>query len=491
MTHPQPRPPYGRSAIARLGVAALAAGVIAWTTAAGAALPTEGYADLVEKISPAVVFISSTHTAPDRHGMNGDQQDEPNPFPPGSPFGEFFKHFQEQAPRQPGPMTALGSGFLIDSVGDIVTNNHVIDGADTVKVKLQDGREFDAKVVGTDTQTDLALLKVEFDEPLPAVAFGDSDTLRVGDVVLAVGNPFGLGGTVTAGIVSARNRNISAGPYDDFIQTDAAINRGNSGGPLFNTQGQVVGVNTAIYSPNGGSVGIGFALPSNLVKDVVAQLQDHGSVSRGWLGVKVQAITPDIAKAVGLDEAKGALVTDVTAKSPAEAAGIKQGDVIVGFAGKPVTSMRELPRLVAGTRAGSDAKVELWRDGQKKTVTATIADLKPETVAARADDRATPGGTASKTLGADLAALDDDAKAQLNLPEDTTGVVVTAVDPDGRAAAVGLRPGDVIRKVGLTAVATPADVNEALAKAEQNNAVLLLIDRGGEELFVGLKLSGA
>lgn len=301
----------GRHAV-KLGTAALATGMIIWTTAAMAALPSEGYADLVDKVSPAVVFISSTHKASESDMSMRGPGDAPFQIPPGSPFEKFFKRFQEQTPRQQGPMTALGSGFIIDPQGDIVTNNHVVDGASKVQVKLQDGQEFDAKVVGTDPQTDLALLKIKADKPLPFVTFGDSAKLRVGAVVLAVGNPFGLGGTVTAGIVSARNRDINAGPYDDFIQTDASINRGNSGGPLFNTKGDVVGVNTAIFSPNGGSIGIGFAIPANLAKDVVAQLENHGNVERGWLGVKIQAVSPEIAQAIGLKTDKGALISEVT-----------------------------------------------------------------------------------------------------------------------------------------------------------------------------------
>ena len=263
-----------------MGVAALAVGMIVWTTTAIAAVPGEGYADLVDKVSPAVVYISSTHTAAEtRRPWRGQERERFRPpFPPGSPFDEFFRRYQQETPDRERPVTAMGSGFIIDAGGDVVTNNHVVDGASTVKVRLQDGGEFVAKVVGTDPRTDLALLKVNTDKPLPYVSFGDSGKLRVGDVVLAVGNPFGLGGTVTAGIVSARSRDINAGPYDDFIQTDAPINPGNSGGPLFSTRGEVVGVNTAIYSPNGGSVGIGFAIPSSLAKSVVAQLKETGKV---------------------------------------------------------------------------------------------------------------------------------------------------------------------------------------------------------------------
>jgi serine protease Do len=481
-------PPREKRRTLKLGAAALATGMIVWTATAVAALPSEGYANLVEKVSPAVVYISSTIEASSpKARMRGP---EDTPFPPGSPFEKFFKRFQEQTPRQQGPMTALGSGFIINPQGDIVTNNHVIDGASKVQIRLQDGREFDAKIVGTDPKTDLALLKIKAEKPLPFVTFGDSATTRVGDVVLAVGNPFGLGGTVTAGIVSARNRDINAGPYDDFIQTDAPINRGNSGGPLFNTKGDVVGVNTAIYSPSGGSIGIGFAIPANLVKDIVAQLKDQGNVERGWLGVKIQAVSPEIAQAVGLESAKGALVSGITADSPAAKADLRQGDVILSYDGKAVKKMRNLPRLVAGTRAGETAKIELWRDGKKKTVSITIGQLKPEILASVESSQIKPTGTASQALGVHLATLDDASKAQLNLSKDTNGVVIAQVNPEGRAAAAGLKPGDVIEKIGSIVVTNLVDADAAFVKA-RSSTVLLLINRGGEELFIGVKLAKA
>jgi len=475
---------------ARLGAALLAAGTIVWTTTAMAALPSEGYADLVEKVSPAVVFISSIHQAkaPETE-MRGFGQ-FPFQFPPGSPFEDFFKRFGEQMPMQKGPMKALGSGFIIDPAGYIVTNNHVIDGANKVQVKLEDGREFTAKIVGTDAKTDLALLKIKAAKGLPYVKFGDSAKLRVGNVVLAVGNPFGLGGTVTAGIVSARNRDINAGPYDDFIQTDAAVNQGNSGGPLFDTNGDVVGVNTAIYSPNGGSVGIGFAIPANLAKSVVAQLRDHGNVERGWLGVKIQAVSPAIAQAIGLDSGMGAIIADVTPNSPAAKAGLRQGDVVLAYNGKIVKTMRDLPSMVATTRAGEVAKLDLWRGGIKTSVAVTIGQLKAEQVASASEQPVIPGSTASGFLGAHLAVLDDNTRAQLKLPDTAKGVVIAQVDPDGRAAAAGLRSGDVIEKVGSTPVASPADVDKAFAKTKQH-AVLLLVNRGGETLFVGVKRANA
>jgi len=470
-----------------LGAVTLAGGMITWTVTTSAALPSEGYANLVEKVSPAVVFVSATHLA--KTSPQSENALPESPFPPGSPLDKFFRQFQGHLSQHPKrPMIGLGSGFLIDPEGDIVTNNHVVAGADKVQVKLPNGREFDAKVVGTDPGTDLALLRIKAATPLPYVSFGDSDKLRVGDIVLAVGNPFGLGGTVTAGIVSARHRDINAGPYVDFIQTDAAINRGNSGGPLFDTEGKVVGVNTAIFSPSGGSVGIGFAIPSNIAKQVIAQIEDHGSVERGWLGVKIQTVTPAIAEAVGLGKPRGALVAEVVPQSPAAKAGLKQGDIIVGFAGKAVADMRALPRLVAAARANSTVDVEVWRKGKTERFAVAIAELKPQTMAAAESPSTQPGSAKSDALGATLATLTDQMKAQLNLPSDTRGVVITDLDPQGRAAEKGLRVGDVIERVGSQAVQAPADVTQAL-KAAKGKSALLLINRGGNELFVGLPLA--
>lgn len=469
-----------------LAVAAMAMGAIMWTGAASAALPSQGYADLVEKVSPAVVFISSFHKAQKPKAEANRPDWLPFEFGPNSPFKDFFKQFQNGRHIYRGPSTALGSGFIIDPAGYIVTNDHVIDGASKIKVKLQDGRKFTAKIVGTDKKTDLALLKISAKTELPYVKFGDSSKLRPGDVVLAVGNPFGLGGTVTAGIVSARNRDINAGPYDDYIQTDAAINRGNSGGPLFNTNGNVVGVNTAIYSPNGGSVGIGFAIPSNLVKNITGQLRDHGNVRRGWLGVKIQTVSPEIAQSLGLDAAHGALVAEVTPDSPAAKAHLRQGDVILGYEGKTIKKMRDLPSLVAATRAGTVAKLKLWRNGRKMSVSVRIGKLTPERVASAQPRPQIPGRATSKYLGAKLAALNDAARAKLNLPDDMKGVVISEVDPDGHAASAGLQPGDVIEKVGSITVRRPADVDRAFAKSNKS-AVLLLINRNGKDLFVGVK----
>ncbi|KZC97009.1 DegQ family serine endoprotease [Oceanibaculum pacificum] len=462
-------------------VAFAASGVIVWTaaTAASAQVATD-YADLAEKVTPAVVNISSTQEAKPAEG-------QPMPFaaPPGSPMEEFMKRFFEQMPQQRGgqPTTALGSGFIVDPEGYIVTNNHVIDGADKVSVKLPDGRDFDATVVGTDPQTDVALLKVKSDKALPFVSFGDSEKLRVGQAVLAVGNPFGLGGTVTAGIVSARGRDIHSGPYDDFIQTDAAINRGNSGGPMFNMDGQVVGVNSAIYSPNGGSVGIGFAIPANMVKQVVADLKTHGQVERGWLGVSIQPVTDDIAGALGMDEPKGALVASVSPDSPADKAKLKAGDVIVGYDGAAVGEVRDLPRLVAATPAGKSVEMQILRDGARRTVSTEIAKLKPQQTAAAEVKTDSVSG-----LGVTLSSLTEATRQRLDLAADATGVVITAVDPNGKAARQGLRPGDVIEKVGDIVVSKPGDVQQALSDGKRK-AALLLINRAGDKRFVAIQLA--
>lgn len=489
-------PAWRRRPATRLAVSGLAAGVFVWTTGLGtmgaqAALPAEGYADLVEQVSPAVVYISTTRKTVQMSGNEGFPFN--HPFPPGSPFEEFFKRFGERMPQSPQrqrPMTALGSGFVVSADGYVVTNNHVVENADEVNVTFADNREFDAEVVGTDPQTDLALLKLEADEPLPYVSWGNSDPLRPGDVVIAVGNPFGLGGSVTAGIVSARGRNIHAGPYDDFIQTDAAINRGNSGGPMFNTQGEVVGVNTAIYSPSGGNVGIGFAIPANMAKSVVEQLKSTGNVERGWLGVKIQKVTDDIADAVGMDRAAGALITEVIDDGPASEAGFQQGDVIVSFNDQRVGEMHDLPRLVAGTTAGSTVDVDVWRDGGTKTLKVDIGRLDPEQVASLRDDGGDGNGPAhdSNKLGAQLSRLDAEMRERLDLDETVGGVVITALEPDGLAARQGLRVGDVIRRVGSKTVDKPADVESALNEADKQS-VLLLVNRRGNEMFIGLKLT--
>ncbi len=464
------------------------------------------YADLAEKLLPAVVNISSTQAAQVRADRGGPEVPS---FPPGSPFEQFFKDFMErnnrgqnpgqQGRRGPGPQedappgrggpgggraVSLGSGFVIDPAGYIVTNNHVIDGADEITVTLQDNTTLKAKLVGKDERVDLALLKVESDKPLVSVAFGDSDKSRVGDGVLAIGNPFGLGGSVTAGIVSARGRDIRQGPYDDFIQTDAAINRGNSGGPLFNLDGEVIGINTAIYSPSGGSVGIGFSVPSNLAKTVVSQLREFGHARRGWLGVRIQQVTPEIAESLGLKDNQGAMVAGVNDGGPADKAQIRNGDVILKFNNQDVKEMKNLPRIVAETEIGKSVPVVLWRDGKQVTLQAAVGEL-PDDI-----QQASTGGTAPPVvpnrtseiagLGARLSPLTDEMREKYKLAQDQKGVVVTDVTPDGNAAGRGLKPGDVIVEVQQEPVSTPADVSERLDKYRKLNrrTVLMLIQSG-------------
>lgn len=348
-------------------VAALAtSGVVAITPQAAFAVPVGGYGDLVEAVSPSVVFIEVTAKA------------QPAQFNSQMPEG-MQRFFGDQMPRGEAPeRQGLGSGFIISSDGKIVTNHHVVEGAETVTVKLADGRSFEATVVGTDPSTDIAVLKIEADVDLPAVSFGTSETMRVGDEVVAVGNPFGLGGTVTSGIISAKSRNINAGPLDDFIQTDAAINRGNSGGPLFNNDGEVIGVNTAILSPGGGSVGIGFAVPSDLVQEVVADLSDDGTVSRGWLGVQIRPMSAEIAQVLGYDAPKGAVIEAVTDDSPAAEAGLQQGDIVLTFGNTDITDLRDLTRAVAQTQPDEKASVTVWRKGSEVTLDVTVQVRTPD-----------------------------------------------------------------------------------------------------------------
>jgi serine protease Do len=446
-----------------------------------------GFADLAAKVKPAVVNIAVTEkVASAKEGAGGMQQ---MPFPPGSPMAEMFKKFfEQQQGRMPDrqPRRGAGSGFIIDPTGYIVTNNHVVDGASKVTVTLDDGTIHTATVKGRDDKTDLALIKIETDKKLPYVEFGESEKTRVGDWVVAVGNPFGLGGTVTAGILSANGRNIGAGPYDDFLQFDAPINPGNSGGPLFDQSGKVIGVSSAIYSPSGGNVGIGFAVPSSLAKTVIADLREHGSVERGWLGVQMQPVTPQLAKAMGLSSTNGVVVNKVEPDSPAAKAKLQQGDVITAFNGQTIKTGRDLAMHVAGTRADTSAKLTVWRDGKEQTLDVTVAKLKTDKLASAGDVKTEETGP----IGLSLAPLTPKMRERLELGDDAKGVVVAKVAPDSRAAEGGLKTGDVIVRVGNDAVTTPEEATAKIKAAEKakKEAVPLLIAREGTTYYLALPL---
>jgi serine protease Do len=479
--------PFARPKAARRMVAAAVLGMaLAVTPAieASAFGAPESFADLAAQVSPAVVNIttSSVVAAP----ADGQPM-----FPPGSPFEDFFRDFQNpnRGDDTPRLSEALGSGFVISEDGYIVTNNHVIEGADEIKIEFYSGDTLDAKLVGTDPKTDIALLKVESEEPLPFVQFGDSDLMRVGDWVMAMGNPLGQGFSVSAGIVSARNRALS-GSYDDFIQTDAAINRGNSGGPLFNMDGQVIGVNTAILSPNGGSIGIGFSMASNVVSNVTDQLREFGETRRGWLGVRIQDVTPDVAEALGLADAKGALVTDVP-EGPAKEAGMQAGDVITSFDGVEVDDTRELVRKVADTDVGKETKVVVLRDGQTETLTITLG-RREEAEAAAVPAAAAPSEEPEQKelLGLTVTGLTPQMADDMGLPVGSEGLVVTAVDPVSEAYAKGLREGDLITEAGQKKVETAGDLENRIVEAKEagRKSLLLLIRREGEPRFVALSV---
>ncbi len=456
----------------------------------------EGFSELAAKLLPAVVNVSTTQT------VKADRQRPEMPqFPPGSPFEEFFKDFLDKnLPRgqrpetQPRRATSLGSGFIIDASGLIATNNHVIADADEITVILHDDTSLKAEVVGKDLKTDLALLRVKTDKPLTAVPFGDSDQMKVGDWVLAIGNPFGLGGTVTAGIVSARARDIQQGPYDDFIQTDASINRGNSGGPMFNLNGEVVGINTAIYSPSGGSIGIGFAIPSALAKPVMAQLRDYGKTRRGWLGVRIQGVSDEIAESLGLDKARGALVASVTDKGPAQVAGVQPGDIVLKFDGKDVTDMKRLPRIVAETPIDKSVKVTVWRKRQENTIDVKVGELdETEKVANVPSGQPAPAPNTSatvKALGLSLSTVTPELKQKFSLADDADGVVVIDVAGDSPASEKGVRPGDVIVEVAQQEVKDPGQVAAKIDEARKSGrkSILLLVDRAGDLRFVALRI---
>ncbi len=450
----------------------------------------DSFADLVDGLLPSVVNISSTQKF-----TEADDYPELPQFPPGSPFEDFFEEFMGRRGRGvPAiPPASLGSGFVVDAEnGYIVTNNHVVKDAEEVRVTFHDDETVQAEVIGRDEKTDLAVLKVETDREMRAITFGDSASLRVGDWIVAIGNPFGLGGTVTAGIVSARQRDINAGPYDDFIQTDASINRGNSGGPMFNLDGDVIGINTAIFSPSGGSVGIGFAIPSNLARPVINQIIEYGRTRRGWLGVHIQTVTDEIAEALGLEAAEGALVASTTPGGPAEQAGLKAGDIILEFAGREIEEMRELPRIVAETDINETVKVTVWRDGEMLEQDVTIGELEKaeeEGLIASGPPK-TGSGVTVESVGVSLAALTAENRAQYNVPRETEGVIVTMVENASEAALKGMLPGDVIVEVNQQPVKEPTEVHDIFQKAKESgrSSVLLLVSREGEVRFVALRL---
>jgi serine protease Do len=487
----------------RLALAAIAIGAFSVVASPVSARGPDGIADVAEKVIDAVVNISTSQTVEAKGGTNTMPQ-----LPPGSPFEEFFDDFFKNR-RGPGggskggdkgdsgpprKTNSLGSGFIIDTSGVVVTNNHVIADADEINVILNDGTKIKAELVGVDKKTDLAVLKLKPPKPLVAVKFGDSDKLRLGDWVVAIGNPFSLGGTVTAGIVSAKNRDISSGPYDSYIQTDAAINRGNSGGPLFNLEGEVIGVNTLIISPSGGSIGIGFAVPSKTVAGVVDQLRQFGELRRGWLGVRIQTVTDEIAESLNIKPARGALVAGVDDKGPAKPAGIEPGDVVVKFDGKDIKDPKDLSRVVADTAVDKEVDVVVIRKGQEETKRVKLGRLQdPDKVqaAVKTDEPAPEKPVTQKALGLDLAALSKDLRARYKVKDTVKGVVVTNVDANSDAAEKRLSAGDVIVEVAQEAVSSGADVQKRIdqLKKDGKKSVLLLVSNGDGELrFVALSL---
>ncbi len=447
----------------------------------------DSFADLAAKLLPSVVNISTSQT------LKAPPQSAMPQLPKGSPLEDLFKNFLGPKPNAPRHVTSLGSGFIIDPSGFIVTNNHVIEDSDQITVSMQDGTSLPAKVVGRDPKTDLALLKVAPKKPLPAAHFGDSDKARIGDWVIAIGDPFGIGSTVTAGIVSARNRNINAGPYDDFIQTDAPINRGNSGGPLFDVDGNVIGINSQIYTPSGGSVGIGFAIPANLAREVVNQLRHFGIARRGWIGVRIQPVTPEIAEGLGLPSTQGALVADVTKGGPAAKAGLGNGDLVISFNGKPVNDDRALPRIVADTPIGKTVNIDVLRKGRKQTLHITVLKLADDAKPDKPTKAPPPPKNQSKLaqLGMVLGVLDGPARAKFKIGAGVQGVLVTSVEQGSPAAEKNLRAGDVIVEVGGQPVKTAEDVARRVngdAKAGKKSE-LMLVNRGGDLTYVGLRLN--
>jgi serine protease Do len=486
---------FGPRAVMRAVLLALSLSVTLPCRAEPSAAPfSEIFAQLAARLVGVVVNISTTEAIPASTTKGTPEAQAPTP---GAPLDEFFRDFFGEKGGHGGPnpsaprASSLGSGFIIDPSGLIVTNNHVIANAEQISVTLSDDTTLKAEVIGRDAVTDLALLKVEPKAPLLAATWGDSNKTRVGDWVLAIGNPFGLGGTVTSGIISATARDIHSSPYDDFLQTDASINRGNSGGPMFNLSGEVIGINTAIFSPSGGSIGIGFAVPSALARPIIEQLKATGKVERGWIGARIQPVTDEIAEALGLDKSRGAMIAAVDPLSPAAQAKLQPGDVILSYDGKPIDRSRQLPRLVADTPPETSAKVTVWRDGKDYEVELKIAALNPNRPAPPPLETEKPKPPPTiDALGLKLTKLTPDLRKQFSLPDGAKGVVITEVPQNGPAAAQALRPGDLVIAVGHDAVATTDDVQQKLAAAKKNGHknVLVRVEREGSPRFIALPL---
>jgi serine protease Do len=466
--------------------------ILALSSATGAhSAPPESFSPIVEPLMPAVVNISTSQKVAQQVGPMFDFEGIPN-TPEGEQFKQLFRQFGmmpfggEMGGMPEREVTSLGSGFVIDASGYIVTNNHVVGKADAITVIFNNNTRLPATIVGRDEKTDLALLKVKPEKPLIAVQFGDSDALRVGDWVIAIGNPFGLGGSVSAGIVSARGRNINAGPFDDFIQTDAAINRGNSGGPLFNTRGEVIGVNSAIFSPTGGNVGIGFAVPSAMAKSVISQLREFGTIHRGWMGVKIEPVSDELANSLGLGKARGALINEVNPGGPADKAGLQAGDVILKIDGREIDEMRKLPRYVAEIKSGKKAELTYWRKGREHSTSLTVGTLPDEKSATPTKgEKPAAKPDAPKVLGMSLIPLSDPLRAQLRIPTKVKGMVIDALDRAGEAAKRGLQPGDVIVEANESTASSAAEVQKALGAAKKagRDFALLRVYRNGDYLF--------
>ena len=446
---------------------------------------SKGFSKLAEQSMPSVVNISATTVVETR------SQPFPFQFPPGSPFEEFFKDFDQNRGPQKRRSTALGSGFVIKDNGTVITNNHVIQNAEGIFVKFTDGKEYEAKLIGTDPVSDIAVLKIQSSKKFPAVKFADSDKAKVGDWVLAIGNPFGLGGTVTQGIISAINRDINMGRYDNFIQTDASINQGNSGGPLFNMDGEVLGINTAIFSNSGGSVGIGFAIPANFAKNVIDQLIQYGETKRGWLGVRIQTVTKEIADSLGLNESIGALVTDVNKNSPADKAGLKQGDIITEFNGQKVKTMRDLPRLVGEAEVGKPAKLKIWRNKRFVTKTVVLGRLEDTAEFKQQKTPIKPQEQTLSSLGIDIRNInDDDAKNRSKL-RNKSGVIIKKIDPNGPMSLLAVRPGDAIVALQNTPIKNVRDFEKKLKKqinSGRKSILLTIIDLQNSTRYIGVKI---